>query len=155
MSSDNSWILIHVDDSFQASVLGDKSVQLRMFADLDETIEHIFEDYLALVADAGELEPDQVEAARERFELLWEQYPQPEVFTEYINELTIDLRRILWFGSLAELAELHHEFANQVREFYWHNLAVADEDDPYAPVPEEEWPTLLEALAGYLSEGEF
>lgn len=150
----DSWAIVHVDDSYNASVLGSKGTKLHWFNSRDEAVEFIYDEYLAILADTGEMDEELVYAAKERFEILQEQAYSDAAWIENINELTVDLRHIVWFGSIAELAEINEEFACNVRRVYWQEFAEVDEDDPEAYVPEEEWINLSEALVEYLSLGE-
>lgn len=150
----DSWAIVHVDDSYNASVLGSKGTKLHWFNSREEAIEFIYDDYLAILADTGEMDEDLVYAARDRFEVLQDQAYDDREWIENINELTVDLRHIVWFGSIAELAEVQDDFASAVRRVYWEEFAEVDEDDPEAYVPEEAWTDLSEALVEYLGAGE-
>lgn len=150
----DSWAIVHVDDSYNASVLGSKGTKLHWFNSREQAIEFIYDEYLAILADTGEMDEELVYAARERFEILQEQAYSDANWIENINELTVDLRHIIWFGSMAEMAEVNDEFANNVRRVYWEEFAEVDEDDPEAFVPEDEWVSLSEALIEFLSRGE-
>ncbi len=71
--TDDPWALCHLDDSFDASVLGVKGAQIQWFEDRDGLIAFLLEDFVDLLADVGELDEEQTEQARERFTLLVEQ----------------------------------------------------------------------------------
>lgn len=150
----DSWAIVHVDDSYNASVLGSRGTKLHWFSAREDAIDFIYDEYLAILADTGEMDEELVFAAKERFEVLQEQTLSDAEWIEHINELTIDLRHIVWFGSIAEMAEIHTEFACNVRRVYWQEFAELDEDDPTAFVPEQEWLNLSEALVEYLKLGE-
>ena len=150
----DSWAMVHVDDSYNASVLGSRGTKLHWFSDREDAIDFIYDEYLAILADTGEMDEELVHAAKERFHVLQEQSYSDAEWVEHINELTVDLRHIIWFGSIAELAEIHDEFACNVRRVYWQEFAELDEDDPTAFVPESEWINLSEALVEYLKLGE-
>lgn len=150
----DSWAIVHVDDSYNASVLGSKGTKLHWCNGREAAIEFIYDEYLAILADTGEMDEELVYAAKERFQILQEQAYSDAEWIENINELTVDLRHIVWFGSIAELAEINEEFACEVRRVYWEEFAELDEDDPTAFVPEEEWLNLSEALVEYLSRAE-
>ena len=70
---ENQWAICHVDSSFDASLLGNRGSQWHWFHSRDDLIEYLLGDYIYLLADAGELDEEQAESARERFELLIEQ----------------------------------------------------------------------------------
>ncbi len=101
------------------------------------------------MAQVGSLDEQQLEIARERFELLAEQFDD-QLMIESMNDLAEGLRYIVWFGPLSLLAELHEPFANDMRRFYWEEYAE-EPDDPEAPVPEEQWGELLEAIEEYMA----
>ena len=61
------WALGHADDSFGGSVLSSKGNQWLWFNDRDEVLDYLLSDYVDLLADTGELDEEQCEAARERF----------------------------------------------------------------------------------------
>ncbi len=147
----DSWAIVHIDDSYNASVLGSRGTKLHWCNGREEAIEFIYDEYLAILADTGEMDEELVYAAKARFEVLQEQAHSLEEWIEHINELTIDLRHIIWFGSIAEMAELNTDFACAVREVYWEEFGEYDENDPSAYVPEDEWLNLSEALVEYLS----
>ena len=150
----DSWAIVHIDDSYNASVLGSRGTKLHWFNSREQAVEFFYDEYLDILADTGEMDEELVFAAKERFEVLQEQSRSDAEWIENINELTVDLRHIIWFGSMADLAEYHDNFACAVREVYWQEFAEVDEDDPYAFVPEEEWLSLAEALVEYLSRAE-
>ena len=117
--SDDPWALCHLDDSFDASVLGTKGAQIQWFEDRDALIQFLLEDFVDLLADVGELDEDQTESARERFTLLVEQSLDDRGLMDAINDLASGLRRIAWLGPLSELAELSDDFASGLRAFFW------------------------------------
>ena len=141
--TDDPWALCHLDDSFDASVLGVKGAQIQWFEDRDGLIAYLLEDYVDLLADVGELEEDQTEQARERFTLLVEQSFDDRTLMDAINDLASGLRRIAWLGPLSGL-----------RRYFWSQYD-GDEDDPDAWVPEELWPQLGECAQEDMEEGEF
>ncbi len=147
------WALGHADDSFGGSVLGSKGNQWLWFHDRDEVLDYLLGDYVDLLADTGELDEEQCEAARERFTDLVENCSDDQTLVEELNELSVELRSILWFGPLSELAAGHQEFARALRHFYWQQQG--EEDDPDAPVPVEQWGELVEMLDDFLIEGEY
>jgi hypothetical protein len=73
ITMENQWAICHVDSSFDASLLGNRGSQWHWFHSRDDLIEYLLGDYIYLLADAGELDEEQAESARERFELLIEQ----------------------------------------------------------------------------------
>lgn len=154
MMTDDPWALCHLDDSFEAPVLGTKGAQLLWFDDREAVIDYLQEDYVDLLADVGELEEDQIEAARERFALLIEQSFDERGLVDALNDLSSGLRRIAWFGPLSELAEVQDEFATALRRYFWSQYD-GDEDDPDAWIPEEMWPQLVEIAEEFVAEGEF
>ena len=99
--TDDPWALCHLDDSFDASVLGVKGAQIQWFEDRDGLIAFLLEDFVDLLADVGELEEDQTEQARERFTLLVEQYKAaPEVtrkrlWLETVQRVLADNRKVV------------------------------------------------------------
>jgi len=101
-----------------------------------------------------ELDEEQAESARERFELLIEQSHSDEILVEQLNDLTESLRRIIWCGTVAQLAELDDEFANALRAYFWDDYGD-NEDDPEAAVPEELWPEFTDIIDEFLTEGEY
>ena len=151
---ENQWALCHVDSSFDASLLGNKGSQWHWFHQRDDLIEYLLNDYIYLLADTGELDEYQTENARERFELLVEQSRNDQELMEQLNDLTVNLRRIVWFGTLAQLAEIDDEFANALRSYFWYDYGD-NEDDPEAAVPEELWPEFTDAIDEFLIEGEY
>ncbi|MBS4713270.1 hypothetical protein [Aeromonas caviae] len=152
--TDDPWALCHLDDSFDASVLGTKGAQIQWFEDRDALIQFLLEDFVDLLADVGELDEDQTESARERFTLLVEQSLDDRTLMDAINDLSSGLRRIAWLGPLSELAELSDDFASGLRAFFWSQYD-GDEDDPEAWVPEDLWPQLVECAEEYMVEGDF
>ncbi|MFQ1771891.1 hypothetical protein ACK37C_13945 [Aeromonas veronii] len=152
--TDDPWALCHLDDSFDASVLGVKGAQIQWFEDRDGLIAFLLEDFVDLLADVGELDEEQTEQARERFTLLVEQSFDDRTLMDAINDLASGLRRIAWLGPLSELAEISDEFASGLRRYFWCQYD-GDEDDPDAWVPEELWPQLVECAQEYMEEGEF
>ncbi|MFT5881340.1 MAG: hypothetical protein ACI86X_002480 [Moritella sp.] len=150
----DSWAIVHVDDSYNASVLGSKGTKLHWCNSRQQAIEFIYDEYLEILADTGEMDGELTHAAKKRFRILQAQTNSEAEWIEHINELTVDLRYIVWFGSMAELAEINDEFANEVRRVYWEEFAEVDEDDPTAFVPADEWLDLAEALVEYLSRAE-
>ena len=103
---ENQWALCHVDSSFEASLLGNQGTEWHWFHSRDDVIEYLLNDYIYLLAEVGELDEEQAENARYRFELLTEQTNQDQLLVEQLNDLTESLRRIVWFGTLSQLAEL-------------------------------------------------
>ena len=152
--TDDPWALCHLDDSFDASVLGTKGAQIQWFEDRDALIQFLLEDFVDLLADVGELDEEQTESARERFTLLVEQSLDDRTLMDAINDLASGLRRIAWLGPLSELAELSDDFASGLRAFFGSQYA-GDEDDPEAWVPEDLWPQLVECAEEYMVEGDF
>lgn len=146
----DNWAIVHIDDSYNASVLGSRGTKLHWCRGRKEAIEFIYGEYLAILADTGEMDGELVYAAKQRFKVLQAQTQSDEEWIEHVNELTVDLRHIIWFGSIADMAELNNEFACAVREVYWEEFGEYDEDDPSAFVPEDEWLNLSEALIEYL-----
>ncbi len=96
--TDDPWALCHLDDSFDASVLGVKGAQIQWFEDRDGLIAFLLEDFVDLLADVGELDEEQTEQARERFTLLVEQSFDNRTLMDAINDLASGLRRIAWLG---------------------------------------------------------
>ena len=135
-------------------MLGNRGSQCHWFHRLDDLIEYLLNEYIYLLADAGELDEEQAESARERFELLIEQSHDDTVLAEQLNDLTDSLRRIVWFGTLAQLAEIDDEFANALRSYFWNDYGD-NEDDPEAAVPEELWPEFADTIDEFLIEGEY
>jgi len=150
----NPWALCHVDESFNASLLGNRGSQLHWFEDQQQLCQYLQEEYVDLLADTGELDEEQTEAARERFALIIEQSLSLPSMVEHLNDLASGLRRIVWLGSLAELAELDDEFANAVRCYFWGEQGECEED-PEAAIPEPLWPDLLDLMDDFLAEGEY
>ncbi|MDF2401017.1 MULTISPECIES: hypothetical protein [Aeromonas] len=152
--TDDPWALCHLDDSFDSSVLGIKGAQLQWFEDRDSLIAFLLEDFIDLLADAGELDEDEVASARERFTLLVEQISDDRALVDALNDLASGLRRIAWLGPLSELAEVSDDFAAGLRRYFWTQYD-GDEDDPDAWVSEELWPQLVECAEEYMQEGDF
>lgn len=152
--TENPWALCHLDDSFESSVLGVKGAQINWFDDKDELIAYLLDDFIELLADAGELDEEQTEQARERFSLLVEQSFDDRSLVDAINDLASGLRRIAWLGNLAQMAELHDDFASGLRRYFWSQYD-GDEDDPDGWVPEALWPQLMECSLEYMAEGDF
>lgn len=146
------WALGHADDSFAGSVLANKGTQWLWFHDRDELLDYLVGDYVDLLADTGELDEEQTESARDRFNELIEQGLDDERLTAELNELSVDLRRVIWIGSLSELATGYREFALALRHYYWRE--IGEEDDPDADIPAEEWGELVEMLDDFLIEGQ-
>lgn len=151
---ENQWALCHVDSSFEASLLGNQGSEWHWFHSRDEVIEYLLNDYIYLLADVGELDEDQAENARYRFETLIEQTNNDLLLIEQINDLTESLRRIVWFGTLSQLTELDDEFANALRSYFWESYGE-NEDDPHANVPEELWPEFVDVIDEFLVEGDY
>jgi len=151
---EDQWGLCHVDDSFGASLLGNKGTQFLWFADRDEAVDYLLNDYVDLLADSGELDEEQSEQARERFELLAEQASSDGILIDHVNDLSTGLRRIVWFGPLSQLAEIDDEFASALRRYFW-SEQESNEDDPEAEVPMELWQPLLDCIDDFLIEGEY
>jgi len=147
------WGLGHADDSFGGSLLGNKGTQWLWFHDRDEALDYLLSDYVDLLADTGDLDEEQAESARERFADLVESTEDDLQLLDELNELSVDLRRVLWFGSLSALASGYEEFALKLRHYYWQQRG--EEDDPDAPVPAEQWGELVETLDDYLIDGEY
>ena len=147
------WALGHADDSFGGSVLGSKGTQWLWFSDRDEVLDYLLGDYVDLLADTGELDDEQLESARDRFTDLVESCSNDEQLVRELNELSVELRRIIWFGSLSELATGYRDFAMALRHYYWQQLG--EEDEPDAPVPTEQWGELVEMLDDFLIDGEY
>lgn len=151
---ENQWALCHVDSSFEASLLGNKGTQWHWFHQRDDLLEYLLNDYIYLLADTGELDEEQTENARERFELLVEQSRNDQELMEQLNDLSVNLRRIVWFGTLAQLAEIDDEFANALRCYFWNDYGD-NEDDPEAMIPEELWPEFCDVIDEFLIEGDY
>lgn len=145
------WALGHADDSFGGSVLGSKGTQWLWFHDRDEVLDYLVSDYVDLLADTGELDEEQAESARERFTDLVDSCESDEQLVRELNELSVELRRIIWFGSLSELATSYRDFAMSLRHYYWQQLG--EEDEPDAAVEPEQWGELVEMLDDFLIEG--
>ncbi|PJG59586.1 hypothetical protein [Aeromonas cavernicola] len=152
--TDDPWALCHLDDSFDASLLGRKGAQIQWFEERRGVIAFLQEDFVDQLADIGELDDDQIEQARSRFALLVEQSTDDRILMDAINDLASGLRRIAWLGPLSELAEVSDEFASGLRRYFWSQYD-GDEDDPDGWVPEELWPQLVECAQEYMEEGDF
>ncbi|MGO1793439.1 MAG: hypothetical protein ACTHY5_08710, partial [Oceanisphaera sp.] len=100
-----AWALCFLDEGVALSVISRKETRCQWLQDEEHAYEYLLNDYVHYVAELGELDPEQTAVAKARFALLMEQYPEPETLTEYINDLTVGLTRILWFGPLSALAE--------------------------------------------------
>ena len=57
---ENQWAICHVDSSFDASLLGNRGSQWHWFHSRDDLIEYLLGDYIYLLADAGELDEEQL-----------------------------------------------------------------------------------------------
>ena len=99
------------------------------------------------------LDEEQAESARERFTDLVDSCESDEQLVCELNELSVELRRIIWFGSLSELATSYRDFAMSLRHYYWQQLG--EEDEPDAAVEPEQWGELVEMLDDFLIEGSF
>ncbi|WP_346351389.1 hypothetical protein N2M06_01465 [Oceanimonas sp. AH20CE76] len=151
---DQLWAVCYLDEGIALSVISRKETRCQWLAGENQAREFILTDYLHHVAELGELDSDQHLAARERFELLMMQFPDPQVLTEYLNDLTTGLTRIVWFGPLAALAEDYSDFALALRAHYWDEYGE-DDEDPVTPVPEADWPYLVEAMDDFLLSEEY
>ena len=84
------WALGHCDDSFGGSVLASKGTQWLWFHDRDEVLDYLLDDYVQLIADTGELDEEQLEAARDRFaDQLEASGDNDEALVEALNDLTV------------------------------------------------------------------
>ena len=144
-----AWALCFLDEGVALSVIDRKETSCQWLSDKEHAQEYILEDYVSYVAELGELDNEQMAGARERFSLLMEQYPDPQVLTEYLNDLTVDLTRILWFGPLQSLAQDYSDFPLALRAYYWQEYGEGDED-PVTPVIEDDWIYLVEAMDDFL-----
>ncbi|OXS14967.1 hypothetical protein CGX12_11545 [Zobellella denitrificans] len=151
---DQLWALCFLDEGVALSVISRKETRCQWLSGEEQARHYLLQDYLYHVAELGELDPDQTAAARERFELLMEQFPDPETLVEYLNDLTAGLTRILWFGSLRALAEDYGDFPLALRAHYWDEYGEGEED-PATPVPEADWPYLVEAMDDFLLHGDY
>ena len=98
--TDDPWALCHLDDSFDSSVLGIKGAQLQWFEDRDSLIAFLLEDFIDLLADAGELDEDEVASARERFTLLVEQIRDDRGLVDALNDLASGLPvAVAWLAA--------------------------------------------------------
>ena|SRR5690554_1355786 len=149
-----AWALCFLDEGVALSVLDRKETRCQWLSDQEHAQEYLLDDYVSYVAELGELDDEQTVHARERFALLMEQYPDPEVLTEYLNDLTVDLTRILWFGSLQSLAEDYGDFPLALRAYYWQEYGEGDED-PVTPVVEDDWIYLVEAMDEFLLQEDY
>ena len=70
-----------------------------------------------------------------------------------LNELSVELRRIIWFGSLSELATGYRDFAMALRHYYWQQLG--EEDEPDAVVEPEQWGELVAVLDDFMIDGDY
>ncbi|GHA28788.1 hypothetical protein [Oceanisphaera arctica] len=148
------WGLCFLDEGVALSVISRKETRCQWLSDEDHAREYLLSDYLDHVAELGELDKEQTSAARERFELLMEQYPEPETLVEYLNDLTSGLTRILWFGPLSALAEDYGDFALALRAYYWEEYGEGEED-PVTPVVEDDWIYLVEAMDDFLLQDDY
>ncbi|WP_298720672.1 hypothetical protein [uncultured Oceanisphaera sp.] len=148
------WGLCFLDEGVALSVISRKETRCQWLSDEDQAREYLLSDYLAHVAELGELDEQQTTVARERFELLMEQYPEPETLVEYLNDLTSGLTRILWFGPLSALAEDYGDFPLALRAYYWEEYGEGDED-PVTPVVEDDWIYLVEAMDDFLLQDDY
>ncbi|WKE67294.1 hypothetical protein PVT67_08700 [Gallaecimonas kandeliae] len=149
-----SWVLCHIDDSFSHTMLLERGSQYQWLDDDDSLHHYLLEDYLQLVAQAGELDEEQQESARERFELLCDSL-EGQALAEALNDLTVGLRRIVYLGTIEELCEQSSPFSDALRAFFWAEEDEGDEDDPTAPVPLERADDLVAALDDFLLEGDY
>lgn len=149
-----AWALCFLDEGVALSVISRKETRCQWLEEEGHAYEYLLNDYLNYVAELGELEPEQVEAAKERFTLLIEQYPEPETLTEYLNDLTAGLTRILWFGPLSALAEDYGDFPLALRAFYWQEYGEGDED-PVTPVLEDDWIYMVECMDDFLLQDDY
>lgn len=149
-----AWALCFLDEGVALSVIDRKETRCQWLSDKEHAQEYLLEDYVSYVAELGELDDSQTANARERFALLIEQYPDPEVLTEYLNDLTVDLTRILWFGSLQSLAQDYSDFPLALRAYYWQEYGEGDED-PVTPVIEDDWIYLVEAMDDFLLQEDY
>lgn len=151
---DQLWALCFLDEGVALSVISRKETRCQWLSGEDQARHYLLHDYLHHVAELGELDEDQTAAARERFELLMEQFPDPETLVEYLNDLTAGLTRIVWFGPLQALAEDYGDFALALRAHYWDEYGEGEED-PASPVAEADWPYLVEAMDDFLLSGDY
>ena len=70
-----AWALCFLDEGIAMSVISRKETRCQWLEDAEHAHEHLLNDYVGYVAELGELEPEQVDSAKERFALLIEQYP--------------------------------------------------------------------------------
>ena len=148
------WGLCFLDEGVALSVISRKETRCQWLSDEDQARHYLLNDYLDHVAELGELDQQQTLVARERFELLMEQYPEPETLVEYLNDLTSGLTRILWFGPLSALAEDYGDFPLALRAYYWEEYGEGEED-PVTPVVEDDWIYLVEAMDDFLLQDDY
>ncbi|WP_115718582.1 hypothetical protein [Gallaecimonas mangrovi] len=149
-----AWVLCHIDDSFSHTMLLERGSEYQVLDDEDTLVHYLTEDYLRLVAFAGELDEDQQESARERFEHLC-QLLEGQALADALNDLTTGLRRIVYLGSLEALCQESTPFADALRSFFWATDDDGDEDDPTAPVPMHRAEELVASLEDFLVEGDY
>ncbi|EKE78032.1 hypothetical protein [Gallaecimonas xiamenensis] len=149
-----AWVLCHIDDSFSHTMLLERGSDYQQLDDDDALHHYLQEDYLRLVAFAGELDEDQQESARERFEQLCDVL-EGQALAEALNDLTVGLRRIVYLGQLRDLCEESSPFADALRRYFWEEDDEGDEDDPTAPVPPERADDLVATLEDFLVEGDY
>ena len=147
------WALGHCDDSFGGSVLASKGTQWLWFHDRDEVLDYLLGEYADLLADTGELDEEQLDAARERFAGLIDDSGDDDALVRELNELSIELRRIVWMGPLSALANDYTDFALALRRFFWQQ--TGEDDDIEAQIPVERWAELVEVLDDFLIDGEY
>lgn len=148
------WGLCFLDEGVALSVISRKETRCQWLSDEDQARHYLLHDYLEHIAELGELDQQQTTVARERFELLMEQYPEPETLVEYLNDLTTGLTRILWFGPLSALAEDYGDFPLALRAYYWEEYGEGEED-PVTPVVEDDWIYLVEAMDDFLLQDDY
>lgn len=149
-----SLVLCHIDDSFSHTMLLERGSQYQLLDDEEALLHYLTEDYLGMVAHAGELDEDQQESARERFIQLG-QFMEGQALADALNDLTVGLRRIVYLDSLDALCEQSSPFADALRRFFWEQDEDGDEDDPIAPVPMDRADDLLAVLDEFLVDGEY
>ncbi|MFD1006620.1 MULTISPECIES: hypothetical protein [Oceanisphaera] len=149
-----AWALCFLDEGVALSVISRKETRCQWLEDEGHAHEHLLNDYVHYVAELGELDPEQTAIAKERFVLLMEQYPEPEALTEYINDLTVGLTRILWFGPVSALAEDYGDFPLALRAFYWQEYGEGDED-PVTPIVEDDWIYMVECMDEFLLQDDY
>lgn len=151
---DQLWALCFLDEGVALSLISRKETRCQWLGGEEQAYHYLLHDYLQHLAELGELDEEQTLAARARFELLVEQYLDPETLVEYLNDLTAGLTRIVWFGPLRALAEDYGDFPLALRAHYWDDYGEGDED-PATPVPEADWPWLVESLDEFLLGGDY